>query len=100
MGVDRVRRDIELARHLAVGHALCDEPDDRQLRLREALPTGLRTLSRDQPPTDSELAQPSADPGFVPGCASFCVELEGAPEARDGPVAIAACEPRHAAVLE
>ena len=66
----------------------------------EALPTGLRTLGRDQPPTDSKLAQPSADPGFVAGCASFCVELEGASKARDGPVASAACEQRHAAVLE
>ena len=53
MGIDRVRRDIELPGHLAVGHAFRDEPDDRQLRLSEALPTGLRTLGRDQPPADS-----------------------------------------------
>src|SRR5439155_12885537 len=90
----------ELPRHLTVGHALRHEPDHRQLRVGESLPAGLRTPGRDQPPTDTELAQPPTHPGFVARCAGFGIDLEGAPEARDGLVAIVASNQRDARVLE
>src|SRR3954451_16628431 len=77
MRLHGVRGQVQLLRDRAVGRALCDEVDDLELGVGEAVPARFGPRLRDDAPFHTQAAQLAADParirdGFMLGVRVEC----------------------------
>jgi len=83
MRLHGMRGQVQLFRDRAVGRALCDEVDDLELGVGEAVPARFGSRLRDDAPFHTQAAQLAADPPRIGDRFAFHERVESPIEALD-----------------